>query len=199
MRIAPRFPFALLFTLILAACADGPDQLLAPQQLPAADQELPGTAQQSIDLVLHADRPSFSRNTVSFWAVRGETRMASISYADGTPMVTLTIPDGALHRDAQGRRVAHGDSLQITMTLLDRKSYAVRFEPAGLRFDEQEPAVLSFNLARAGRKALESASLSMWRQESPDSPWTLVPSFVDRSAKQLTAHIDGFTVYALSY
>jgi hypothetical protein len=200
MRNSPRFRFALLLALALAACTEGPEQILAPQTENSVDQQVPDGAQQSISFVRHdEDRPSLSRHSISFWAVRGETRTATLGYADGTPMVTLTIPHDALRRDASGRRIARGDSIQITMTLLDRKRFAVRFEPAGLRFDEQSPAVVAFNLTRAARKALTSGALSMWKQETPDSEWTLVPSLVDRSTRTLTARIDGFTVYALSY
>jgi hypothetical protein len=182
----------------VGACTEGPEQIVAPPTESLVDQQVPG-AQQSISFVRHVDGPSLSRQAVSFWAVPGETRTATLGYADGTPLATLTIPQDALRRDASGQLIARGDSIHITMTLLDRKTFAVRFEPAGLRFVQQAPAVLSFNLARAGTKALGSGSLSMWKQETPESEWTLVPSFVDRSARTLTAHIDGFTVYALSY
>ncbi|HJR64631.1 MAG TPA: hypothetical protein VJ803_13085 [Gemmatimonadaceae bacterium] len=200
MRISPRCPFALLLALALAACTEGPEQILAPQMESNVLEQAQGGAQQSISFVRHGeDRASLSRHSVSFWGVRGETRTATLGYADGTPMVTLTIPQDALGRDAHGREVARGDSIQITMTLLDRKTFAVRFEPAGLRFNDQAPAILSFNLTRAARKALASGSVSMWKQETPDSEWTLVPSVVDPSTRTLTANIDGFTVYALSY
>jgi hypothetical protein len=133
------------------------------------------------------------------WAVQGQTRTMALVYGDGTPFVTFTVPAGALVRDAAGTPLAPGDSVLITMSLPKPNAFAVRMEPSGLRFDSHVPATLSFNLARAGKAAMKSPSLSMWKQETLDAPWLPVAATFDLQAHTATAAIPGFTIYAIIY
>jgi hypothetical protein len=44
-----------------------------------------------------------------------------------------------------------------------------------------------------------SQRFSIWRQESPGASWFKVPSFVAQGTKEVDAHLQGFTGYAVLY
>jgi len=115
----------------------------------------------------------------------------------------------SLWRRPDGSLIAQGDSVLITLTLVDPVHLIVDCQPSGLLFSPHDPARLKFSYADVDDdlngdgvvNATDSALtrvLSVWRQETPTSPWILVPSTTTGSF-DVEADIGGFTGYAIAY
>lgn len=160
--------------------------------------------------------PSLARTTASFWAVRGKTRSGSIMYSarpgatDSTEFVRFVVASGSLYQEPDGTPVAEGDSVLITLTVVDTDSLIVDFQPQGLRFAPGAPALLTFGYAETDPDldfdgtlddddAKLDATLTIGRQELPSDPFESVPSQVNTAPDKVQADIDGFTRYAVMY
>ncbi|MBA2459512.1 MAG: hypothetical protein H0V43_11255, partial [Gemmatimonadales bacterium] len=71
------------------------------------------------------DAPPLATTQVSFYAVRGQERQALIMYraqpgaADSSEFVRFVVPAGSLVERPDGSPIALGDSLRITLTVVD--------------------------------------------------------------------------------
>jgi hypothetical protein len=161
-----------------------------------------------------ADAPALAQSAVSFYAVRGRQRSAGIFYrprpgaSDSTELVRLTVPAGAALRRPNGALVAPGDSVRITLTVVDPARGVVSFQPSGLSFGAATPAALRFSFAETdddvngdgARDAADEAlraRFAVWRQANGAAPWAPLPS--TRAGDVVTAAVPGFTNYAIAY
>lgn len=150
----------------------------------------------------------------SFWAHRGTSAGVEIHYraADGTwrPYVRLTVPKDALDRRPDGSRIANRDSVLITVAV-DTTLLMVRFEPTGLVFNDEAPALLEFRYTGAdpdldGNGTVDSTDryverelLGVWVQEHPGDPWESVVAVQSLETKLFTASLRHFSGYAVSH
>lgn len=156
------------------------------------------------------------QGAVSFYAVRGEGREALVYYrpaagsGDSTEFLHFTMPARALVQRPDGTPIAMGDSLLITIRVVDPARFITEFEPAGLRFDPAAPARLEMHFAEADRDldadgdedALDvelTRSLAIWRQAAAGQPWTRLSSLLVESTKEVQADLYGFSNYAIAY
>ena len=169
------FPLLLAtaFSLGLAGCSDG----IAPASLSrSADQ-------------LHFVRPapsaaSLPDTAVSFWAKRGEDRELRLYYtaqsatSPAQELLRFRVPAAALAQRPDGSAIAVGDSVLISVRVIDPSRLIVEFQPSGLKFAPASPARLRFELGETdsdlnGDGIVDSkdeslkAQLSFWRQEAP--------------------------------
>lgn len=162
------------------------------------------------------DAPPLASTEVSFYAVRGQARDVRIMYrpepgaADSTEFVHFVVPAGSLVAEPDGTPIAEGDSLRITLTVVDTQRLIVQYEPAGLQFSTGNPAEVTYSYGEteddldgdgdvdADDEAIET-TFAIWRQETAGGPYTAIPSTVNTSAEQVFAEIDGFTRYAVAY
>ena len=207
-RITSTRSFAILAlagTLGSAACHDG----TAPAPLSrSADQ-------------LHFVRPSptapsLPDTAVSFWAKRGEDRELRLYYnapsgsGVGEEFLRFSVPAAALAQRPDGSAIAVGDSVLISVRVIDPSRLIIEFQPAGLKFTAASPARLRFDLGEtdsdlngdgvvnAADDSLET-QLSFWRQEAPGQPWLKVVSAVFTDLNEAEADVFGFSGYALAY
>lgn len=162
------------------------------------------------------DAPSLAETKVMFYAVRGQARSGSLWYhpvsgsSDSTELVRLELGPNTLLTHPSGSPVAAGDSVLITIEVLEQDRGIVWFQPVGVGFSPGEPAVLTFGYGQTNddvngdgvvNQADEDleAAFALWRQESEADPFTQVPSQVDQPAERVRAEIDGFTRYAVAY
>jgi hypothetical protein len=129
---------------------------------------------------------------------------------DSVEFARFRVEDRSLVNRPDGTPIAQGDSLLITLQVVDTLKLITEFSPQGLRFSSSRPARLWLKFGEAdpdlnGDGKVDSAdtalllALRIWRQEQPGDPWTLLPSSVDTMSKEVEADILGFTRYALSY
>lgn len=161
-----------------------------------------------------ADAPSLAQTSVSFYAVRGQARAGRIMYharpgaADSTEFVHLAVPAQSLLARPDGSLVADGDSVLVTITVIDPTRLTVELRPSGLRFDSNAPAQLRFSFAETdkdvngdgsvdGRDAELQSTFAVWRQQATGAPWTALPSTL--AEQTVSAAIGGFSNYMIAY
>jgi hypothetical protein len=191
----------LLLVLALTASLASCDALLDPSGGgEVADAELSVVR-------MAPSAPALSDTVVSFWAVRGQQREVQISYQ--SPGYTGKCLRFVVPAQAVRAGDFAGDSVRITIRVLDTARFNYQFEPAGLQFDSAHPAQLEIRYKWANPDyngdgvvdAFDTAaeqSLAIWRQEQPGDPWTQL--LVRRHAIEPEVHadIEGFTRYALA-
>ena len=165
-------------------------------------------------LRLAEDAPSFPVVTKSFVAVKGQDREVRLYHSpvgdDSTEFLRFRVRDDALWERPDGTRFANGESVTITVTVVDLANLIVDFQPAGLRFNPSEPAELKFKFSEtdddidddgdvdASDQSIEQ-TLSIWRRESPAQPWVRLSSVVEVELDEISADVLGFTNYAIAY
>jgi hypothetical protein len=191
--------------LILLSGAAGCDELLTPPSqavLPEGELDVAPVSD---------DAPELLNTEVEFWAVRGEEREVQISYeTNGSyngKCLRFVVPPEALLRRPDGSVVEPGDSVQITIRVLDEDRFLFEFDPAGVRFDPSHPARLEVRYSWAdlngdGISSAEDFDLArdyvIWRQEEPGEAWEKIPTVRLEAEREVHAQINGFTRYALA-
>lgn len=163
-----------------------------------------------------ATAPELAQTTVGFWAVKGQDRRGRLHYVappnatDTAEFMTFRVREQSLERRPDGTRFAQGDSVFITITLLDPITLAVNMQPAGLRFSAEEPAELKFeydesddDYNRDGQvdddDLAAERQIAIWRQHLPGQPWVRLSSRIEISLDDVEAEITSFTSYALAF
>lgn len=159
--------------------------------------------------------PSLQSTSVSFYAVRGDERIGRIRYQaqpgedEGEDFLEFRVSEEALLRYPDGRAFAVGDSVRITVQVVDATRFLFEFSPAGLRFDPQHPARLEVSYEHADRDYDDDGdedaedesfeqTFGFWRQERVGLPWVRVGTLKVEDLEEVEADIDGFTRYAVA-
>lgn len=204
MRIRNRAAPAAALALALAACDGG-----SPVARPPVDET-------ELTFVRFADGTlPLQAASVSFWAVRGRDREGVIRYVpppgedEGEEFLTFKVPGGSLLRRPDGGPFAAGDSVRITIRVVDPALFLFEFEPSGLRFDPRDPARLEVSYRQADRDYDGDGDedghdddfereLAFWRQERPGQPWFPVATLRIEDLEEVEADLAGFTRYAVA-
>jgi hypothetical protein len=165
--------------------------------------------------------PPLAQTEVTFWAVVGQDRTGRICYlgADsiGTggdtcdeEFVRLDVNAQSLYSLPNGTRLHTGDSVQITMRVVDPTKALVEFLPTGLKFSATEPAELKIRYSfldddiNEDGEVNESDSLlvqqlAIWRQETPGAAFTRLTTLRVEQDGEYEAKLTGFSRYAIAY
>jgi hypothetical protein len=151
----------------------------------------------------------------SFYAVQGQDRELHISFqdasgAEGEEFLRLRVRSGSLLANPDGSAIAPGDSVLITVRVVNADSVLFEMEPSGLTFNPVEPAELKIHYAHADHDFNDDGSinaiddqiktqLAIWRQETPGTPFTRLGSVNVEESEEVNADILGFTRYAIAY
>ena len=130
--------------------------------------------------------------------------------ASGDEFLRFEVRGESRRQRPDGTTIAEGDSLLITLTVVDPERLIVDFQPAGLRFNTEEPARLRMSYAETeddrdsdgdvdDRDREVESSLSIWRREEPGDPWVRIGSLRSVDRDEIEAEITGFTYYAIAY
>jgi hypothetical protein len=200
-----------LFSAVLVACTNAD-----PTEPPALTPTVGDTSFTVNMLQASMDAPAIANPVVSFWAVKGESREANMYYrsrpgrTDSVEFVRFRVSQQALLTRPTGEPIAEGDSVQITITLIDPARLIVRFEPSGLRFDPAHPADLKFSFLETdddldddgsvdGDDALIRTLLTVWRRESASAPWLRQTSVLTNATDEIETDVLGFTDYIIAW
>jgi hypothetical protein len=207
---------------ILALCfAVGCDrEIVAPANRPASSDSpsLETVSATSTPQFLRpaADAPRIANPLVKFYAKKGVDREAFMYYhrsttgKDSVVFLRMRVRARSLARRPNGSRIAFGDSVLITIRLVDPTRLIVDCQPAGLKFSTEHPADLKLSYAetdpdvnRDGRVDTRDRQLTsrfkIWRRETNISPWTALPSTVTFGTHEVETDIFGFTRYAIAF
>ncbi|HLL84023.1 MAG TPA: hypothetical protein VK420_15265 [Longimicrobium sp.] len=187
---------ALAAVLLLGGCEGGTDN--PPPVVP--DNQFVVVRQAS-------NAPALAAREATFWAKAGENAEVRIPYTTGENCLEFKIPGNGLLRRPDGTAFRRGDSIQITIRVLDATRFNFEFQPSGLRFDPGHPAELRMRYRYAdpdlngdGRVdgADDRSRLAIWRQEADGQPWVRTGTLRDAHADEVRADLQGFTKYAMA-
>lgn len=201
----PRLVVASLAGLTLLACepSTGPD---AEQGVPESELTFLRFSETAAPL---AD------SVVSFWAVRGQSRRVEIDYRpeagedEGERFLRFEVDDESLLRYPDGRAFARGDSVRITVRVVDSQRFLFVFEPAGLTFNPAEPAELEVSYEHADRDfdddgdededdARVEREFAVWHQARRGGLWQKAGTLKIEDLEEVEAEILSFSRYALA-
>ena len=203
-----------LFALVasLAACHDDP---VGPRADDSVAQAVIATGTPHF-LQAASGAPSIANPTIKFYAKKGQRRTVFMLYharpgqRDSTDLIRFRLRETSLLARPNGTPIRTGDSVLITLKLVDPVKLIVDFQPAGLRFNPQNPADLRVRWAetnpdvnRDGAVNQQDATLKqrlkIWRRESSTQPWMKTASLVDVPSEECELDLTGFTRYAVAY
>lgn len=187
---------------ILAASCDS----TGPEEVPADQLNIVRIA---------AASPPLESTTLGFYAVRGQTREGSLYFQNesggrGDEFLRLKFEDGSIVTDAGGLPVALGDSVLITVSVVDGSRILFDFQPSGIVFNPLEMPQLRIRYAEAegdldhdgdvdGEDGSIEDDLAIWRQETLADPFVRLGSFLFKDVDEIEADLPGFTRYAIAY
>jgi Methionine aminopeptidase len=206
---------AVFATAALAAAAGGCSDSSAPDP---SQPSQPGDTRLSADLGIVRRSTAingFVDTVVTFYAgprpgTRGQDLLPRARRESRRGVRALKIGSATLLSRPDASPIADGDSVLITMRVVDPALLLVEFQPSGLLFNPAEPAELEMqygegddDLNHDGRQDSEDealiSSLGIWRQELPGLPFVRLSSSLFTSLAACDTKITGFTRYALAY
>ena len=166
-------------------------------------------------LQLAQNAPPLWNSQASFYAIRGEDREARLFFQDavggqGEEYLRLKIPDSSLLTRPDGTPFVVGDSILITVTVVDVQQILFDLQPSGLRFDPDKPAELEIKYQEAdddydqdgdvdGEDDDIETELAIWRQEVVGGVFERLGSVKFEDLKEVDVELTGFTRYAIAY
>lgn len=153
---------------------------------------------------------SLEQYTVSFWAVRGESRSIRINYSStidngSHPFLELTTTDPTFVPGIG--ELAMGDSVLITVTV-DTSKIGVTFEPTGLQFGAPSQLQVWYGgasgdlngdgIADTTDAELEQQLLGLVYREYSNDAWTQVPATQSVDDKSFVYALPHFCQYAVA-
>src|SRR5919106_1727165 len=185
-------------TAVLAACTEpsGPGPLVKPEP------ELNFVRQD-------AAAPKLDATTVSFYAYVDSATGVDLAYKDGDEFLEFDVPAGSLYRKPDGSPFAAGDSVLITITVVDPELFQFEFQPTGLRFHPSVPAQLEIEYVNAdhdfdddddldANDAAIEGQIGLWRQAAAGDLWAQLAAEVEIEFDEIEADILGFSKYAVA-
>jgi hypothetical protein len=202
-------PVRLLLLAVLAgAAASCSDSSAPPVDTTKPPSEL------SIIHVAPVSTPLWN-SSVSFYAKKGEDREGQIFFQDasgqqGEEYLRLRVDAPSLQSMPDGTPIAEGDSVLITVTVVDPTEMLFEMQPTGLKFSPADPARLKIHYDHAdgdlnddGKVDVSDDSietiLAIWRQETPSDPFVRLGSVLTIETDEANADLTGFSRYALAY
>ncbi len=208
-RIAPR-TFVLAFLAAIAGAACSSDLTLSSPLGPGQETE----AMLAV-LSVAPDSPPPEAAILSFVAQKGRSTDGRVYLTDGhghrgAEFLRFTVGRNSLLARPDGRAFANGDTITITIRVIDPARILFEMQPAGLTFSPADPAELRIryqaagdDLDRNGRHDVEDDSLEthlgIWRQAIPGAPFVRLPSSVSHAHRDIRTDVTEFSRYAIAY
>jgi hypothetical protein len=196
----------VLLTAITAGCNDSTEPTNAPPVRSPSELTI---------LRLAATAPPLFNNQVSFYAKKGDGREARIYFQDavggqGEEYLRLKVDGASLLTRPDGTPFAPGDSILITVTVVDVQQIVFALQPSGLRFDPAKPAELEIEYDEAGDDLNQDgvvdseddtieSTMAIWRQETPGGVFEQLGSITFEDLREVDVELTGFTRYAIAY
>lgn len=166
-------------------------------------------------LRLAANAPPFESSTVSFFAKKGENREGRIFFLDedgkrGEEFARLKVDGPSLLTRPDGTPFVTGDSILITMRVVNPAQVLIELEPAGLLFSPLKPAELRLDYEFADEDFDEDGDVddrdrdleptfAIWRQLVPGAVFVRLGSVKIEDLREIEAKLNGFSRYAIAY
>jgi hypothetical protein len=203
--------------LLVAAACQNDSASTAPPAIDATSAvgTAPGIQAGPHALFADSTAPAIANPFISFWARKGRRSEVFMYYKsrpghnDSTVFIRFRVREGSLAFRPDGRPIHYGDSIRITIRLVDPVRLGIDCQPSGLRFNPNDPADLKMSYLetdddrdRDGDVDLVDAQLTkkirIWDKD-PGVPWMKLPGTISLSGHEVESDILGFTSYALAY
>lgn len=203
MRRTPVLTLALAAGMVACSDSSGPD---------TGGVKPPG---ELTIIRLPAGSPEIYNPVDSFYAKKGEDRELRIYFEDavgdsGQEYLRFRVDAGSLLARPDGSLFQVGDSVLITVRVVDPEQIYFEFEPSGLRFNPSVPAELRIDYAETegdldddgdvdvDDDAIEQV-IDLWRQEQAGQDFVKLGAVKIEELDEIEADILGFTRYAIAY
>lgn len=201
----------LLILLILGACAELPNEPVKSEGVVVGSMYPEG-----VTLIrLAEDHPPFFNTSVSFWAKSGTDTEGALYFEEspgkrGQSYARFRVRKGSLLAYPDGRLFEKGDSVLITMRILDPTLLLLEMQPSGLRFNTSRPAELQFEYDHADPDYNQDGvinttdteiqhQLAVWSQEDSGGPFRRTQSINFERQREILARILSFSRLAVAY
>ena len=204
MRRYRTFALAVAVLVAATACSDSTapgDNTRPPENLNVAR--------------LASTSPPLFNPEESFFAKKGEDRELRIYFQDvsggqGEEFLRLRVRDESLLSRPDGTPFAAGDSVLITVRVVDVTRILFEADPSGLTFNPSQPAELKIHYSHADHDFNEDGTidasddqiksqLAIWRQETLSGPFIRLGSVNIEGLEEINADILGFSRFAIAY
>ena len=152
----------------------------------------------------------------SFWAKVGDGRELRMFYQGAQPgdtgdeFLRFEISDDGLYRKPDGSAFQAGDSILITVTVVDPLRFLLEFTPANLQFNPEHPARLRIRYAHADKDFDDDGDvdaadndieieLDLWRRNAAGALWFKVGAVKFEELDEIDANIRTFSQYAVAW
>jgi hypothetical protein len=196
---------ATLAAFAWVACSDSS----GPTPMPTPNSQLHFVTQDKA-------APPLLAAQVSFYAKVGQDRAVRMFYQGAAPgdpgeeFLRFEVPRDGLLRKPDGTLFQPGDSVLITVTVVDAKKFIFQFAPSGLQFSPSNPARLKIEYQHSdhdldGDGKTDSADvrlaglLDLWLRHPPDTLWFKQGAVKFEELEEINANIFSFTDYALAW
>lgn len=202
-----RLWYETCLTLTLVACSSSS----APKA-----SAVKSSAQIHVTLESGTAKPLLAKQA-SFWPKVGVDRAVRLFYQGATAVDTgqllleFEVPPDGLYKRPDGTAFQPGDSILITVTVVDTTRFLFDFQPAGLQFNPANPARLKVEFANANHDfnsdgvidardfAIEADSLGVWRRDPPDTLWYRQYAIKFGLPEEFDTDVLGFSQYAVAW
>lgn len=199
-----RLTWVLATACVIAACSDSSGPAGRPES------QLSFVRQDTLAPPLLAMRDSF-------WAKVGDGRELRLHYESpsdpgmpGEEFLRFEVPGDGLHRKPDGSAFRTGDSILITVTVIDSARFLFEFQPTGLRFNPEQPARLKVRYVNANKDFDDDGGpdpddddiemlLDLWRQPASGDLWFKLSAVKFQDLEELNANIFGFSRFAVAW
>ena len=152
----------------------------------------------------------------SFWAKVSDGREMALFYQgatatdSGEEFLRFEVPGDGLLRRPDGSAFQVGDSILITVTVVDPAKFLFQFEPAGLQFNPAHPARLKVRYLNGEKDfngdgvedstdtGIES-ELDLWYRAAPGALWYKLGAVKFEDLDEIEANITSFSQYAVAW
>jgi len=152
----------------------------------------------------------------SFWAKVSDGRELKLFYQGALPgdsgeeFLRFEVPGDGLYRRPDGTLFQAGDSILITVTVVDPSRFLFAFEPAGLQFDPAHPARLRLRYLN-GEKDFNSdgvedstdveieGELDLWTRTAPGALWFKLGGVKFEDLDEIDANVRTFSQFAVAW
>lgn len=146
----------------------------------------------------------------SFWAKVGDGRELRMFYQGGDEFLRFEVSDDGLYRKPDGSVFQAGDSILITITVVDPTRFQFEFAPANLQFNPEHPARLRVRYANCEKdfdedgdedqvdNAIET-ELDLWYRSAAGALWFKVGGVKFEELDEIDANIRTFSQYAVAW
>jgi hypothetical protein len=166
-------------------------------------------------LTLAQTAPPLATTSVSFWASYDDDTRGEIDFQNADRYLRFEVDKFSLLAFPDGTLFGPGDSVFITVTVVDPARLLFEFEPAGLKFNPLRPAELKLEYGHAGDDVEQDwdddgtsgdsdddeieSQFSIWRQASLGLPFLRLGSLKLEEQNEIEAELLSFSRYALAY